>query len=158
MKNRIILLLIPVVLILLILVFIKLNADKEDKFEELVGLQVINESGSYDSEAEKKSNFIIVLTNQSFLKPEMEFSVYVDGIKIITQNCKVEGQHQSYNYYYFLEGKHEIKVKTADGTELVRIIDLNAKMPIWNIFTYWNSEKDGASLMCDKMETPFIWD
>lgn len=156
-RNRLILF-ISVGIILICVVITVVNSKKEANLKEIDGLNIINDSGVFDSEAEKQSNYIIILTNQSFFKPNIRLDVFIDGIKLITQNCKVEGQHKSYNYYYFLEGDHEIKVISEDGKELVSSFDLKANKPSWNMFTYWNSEEDGVSLVYQKMETPFRWD
>ena len=153
-KNKLILIL-SFLMVLSVFVFFQLDRDKQRIID---GLDIISDNGEFNSDAEKKSDLIIVLSNQSFYQSEINLKVFIDGIELVNQNCKVENQHKSYNYYYFLQGSHEIRVKSSDGKEVIKNISLSGQKPKWLLFFYWKSETDEANLTFNELETPFLWD
>jgi len=65
---------------------------------------------------ENKSNFIIVISNQSIDIPLVDINLYIDGQLFIKDKFKVENQHNYKFYYYNLDpGLYEIKIESEKG-------------------------------------------
>lgn len=129
-----------------------LNAKKVD------GLEVVKISGRFSPMANDESNYTIMLSNQSFKRPIIKLSVYIDGKKIISQRCFVKNQHKGYYFYFNLVGSHKIVVKSSDGRKEKVKINLEENESRWSIIKYWNSMKEGPYISYYEQEYGFIWE
>lgn len=149
-------------LIFLVLIYLGMSAIEYLNIswnaKNVEGLEVVKISGQFSPEASEKSNYTIMLSNQSFKRPVIKLSVYIDGEKIISQRCFVKNQHKGYYFYFNLVGSHKIVVKSSDGKKETVKINLEANESRWSIIKYWNSMKEGAYISYYEQEYGFIWE
>jgi len=143
------------IIVIISIFFIKFNNDREDKVL-IKDLTIISEKGNYDDEAENQSNFIVILTNQSYENTKVSLTVYVDGNELISQNCKTKNQHTGYYYYYNLVGAHIIKVVSDDGQIVEKTMIMYENAPLWVLMSYWG-DGENAKINFDIMDSPFLW-
>lgn len=156
MKPKIMLLVAGILIIAVSGVMLKeLNAKND--INSIQGLEVIKNDGEYNQDAIEESNYIIMLSNQSFRKPKMKISVFIDGIEIIDQKCNVEDQHKGYYYYFNLEGEHEITVKSGDGLTQTKRINFVSGELTWSSIMYWNYEGEEPQIIHEVQDNPFLW-
>lgn len=156
MKSKVFIIAITLILVLFTGANIALNMKRKMDVSKIEGLEVVNIEGNQDSKSEE-ANYILMLSNQSFRKPNMKMTVYIDGIEVFEENCKVEDQHKGYYYYFNLIGEHEIRVVSGDGKEAVRNINFEKKS-IWSSVLYWNGEEEGPQINHELSDEPFLWD
>ena len=99
-----------------------------------------------------------MLSNQSFRRPIIKLSVYIDGEKIISKRCFVKNHHKGYYFYFDLVGSHKIVVKSSDGKKETVKINLKENESRWSIIKYWNSMNEGAYISYYEQEYGFIWE
>jgi len=156
MKSKRILQIVSIV-ILIVLGILSRGLYEKNDISTIESLEVIKKDGEYDQFAMEKSNYVIMLSNQSFRKPKMKITVLIDGVEIIEEKCKVENQHKGYYYYFNLEGNHEIKVESEDGLIETKIINFVSDELTWSSITYWNYEEEGPHLFHEVQDSPFLW-
>jgi len=144
------------IIVIVPIFFSKLNNDGGSNVQ-IKDLTVLSEKGVYDVEAEKQSNLIIILSNQSYENTKVSLMVYVDGNELISQNCKTENQHTGYYYYYNLVGTHIIKVVSDDGQTVEKTMSLDENTPLWVLMSYWG-DGESAKINFDIMDSPFLWE
>jgi len=144
------------IIVIVPIFFSKLNNDGGSNVQ-IKDLTVLSEKGVYDVEAEKQSNLIIILSNQSYENTKVSLMVYVDGNELISQNCKTENQHTGYYYYYNLVGTHIIKVVSDDGQTVEKTMSLDENTPLWVLMSYW-CDGESAKINFDIMDSPFLWE
>lgn len=143
------------IIMIVSLFFIKYKSDEESEVQ-IKDLTIFSEKGVYDIEAETQSNFIVILSNQSYENTKVKLTVFIDGNKLISQDCKTENQHTGYYYYYNLEGTHIVKVVSEDGQEVQKTITLDKNIPLWVLMSYWG-DGDSAEINLNIMDSPFLW-
>lgn len=154
-KFSVLILLIGIFMIVSIF-FIKYKIDEESEVQ-IKDLTIFSEKGVYDIEAENQSNFIVILSNQSYENTKVNLTVLIDGNELISQDCKTENQHTGYYYYYNLEGTHIIKVVSEDGQEVQKTVSLDENIPLWVLVSYW-SDGERAKIELNIMDSPFLWE
>ena len=78
--------------------------------------KIITENQIKSELQNENGNFIIDISNQSFLKKTIDVEVYIDNILVIRQKLHVNNQHTYYTYVFKItEGIHVIKVATHDN-------------------------------------------
>lgn len=143
--------------IIMIVSLFFINHKSDEKREvHIKDLTIFSEKGVYDSEAENQSNFIVILSNQSFENTKVNLTVFIDGNKLISQDCKTENQHTGYYYYYNLVGTHIVKVMSDDGQEVQKTITFDENIPLWVMMSYWG-DGESAKIDFNIMDSPFLW-
>jgi hypothetical protein len=108
--------------------------------------------------------FHLVVSNQSFDTDPVRIDVYVDDVRVVTGDFKVEGQH-SYHTFDFstAPGTHHVRAVTVDGIEIEEDVVLTEET--WGILMFWHyataqggAEVTPKSLSWSTRDSQPMWD
>lgn len=86
----------------------------------------------------------LVISNQSFERPDARISVTIDGETVADGVFSVGNQHTNTNYDVPLEpGGHEVLATSDAGARLATTIEVVADEPLFLVLTYWTGEEPG---------------
>ena len=87
--------------------------------------------------------FTLVISNQSFKKPDVAITVRIDGKEIVSDVFRVEGQHTFTRFPMDLAaGDHLLEAETDDGITVSSSFTVPADKPYFGTLFYWY--EDGA--------------
>lgn len=152
MKNKLIILLLVIILISITFV---LSSYKIYFFNGNIIVEKRNFHNSNYSEKEiDSSNLIVMVSNQSFFKDNVNIKGYIDMELLFNEKFKVGNQHLVSYYYSNLPiGEHVLIIESEDGAELTENIRINNDKT-WIYITYWNNENSGPKINYQKQNEP----
>lgn len=90
----------------------------------------------------ENSNIVLVVSNQSFEKPDINLKVFIDDKFYIDNQFKVEDQHNFASYNYSIpKGSHKLKAIVNNTSIFEEIFNMNNEKQ-WAVITYWYNSRD----------------
>ena len=87
------------------------------------------------------ANVTLVISNQSFLEPNVRIDVRIDGEPVVDGAFPVEGQHSFFSYPLKIRpGRHELTARTTSGVRTAEAFDVSEAGSRYGVLNYWNYE------------------
>ncbi len=113
-------------------------------------------NGEYSEEIIEEVNLIIMVSNQSFYKPDIEISGYLHGDIVFNSNFEVGNQHEVTYYYLNLEeGKKNLSFETEEVAKQVEI-EMKEEEQLWIMVSYWESEDKEPTMEIYESNEPIL--
>ena len=86
------------------------------------------------------------VSNQSFADDPVTVTISIDGVSVIEEDFRVEGQHNwiGFNVRRLQPGRHTITGSSSTGAEHTDIFTVSADEPRWLVLNYWYSREDSS--------------
>lgn len=86
---------------------------------------------------DKKGNFVLYVSNQSFAITPVDIKVYIDGKRAVASDSEVKGQHNWIKHVFRLQpGKHKLAVASKKGQARMEK-EFEIKDKHWAVINYW---------------------
>lgn len=117
-------------------------------------------AGPPASESQRKvpnpaDSFHLVVSNQSFQKPQVGIQVTIDGHKVVDQPFDVEGQHNFVPFSWDLAaGRHTLAARADDGTPYSTTVLIPAGEPRYGVLLYWADPETDPHFTFELRDSP----
>lgn len=101
------------------------------------------------------ADFFLVISNQSFIEPEIRLDVRIDELVVADGPFAVGGQHNFASYPLALgKGLHTIEARAESGVTIVETFEVPAGGTRYGALMYWNYEGEPKRFDWSLTDTP----
>lgn len=86
-----------------------------------------------------QADFVLVISNQSFIEPDIRLDVRIDGAVVADGPFAVGGQHNFASYPLALgAGPHTLQARAESGVTIAKTFEIPADGTRYGVLMYWN--------------------
>lgn len=105
-----------------------------------------------------QADFVLTISNQSFIEPEIRLDVRIDGAVVAEGPFAVGGQHNFASYPLALgPGPHTLQARAESGVTIAKTFEIPADGTRYGVLMYWNYEDEPKRFEWSLADTPPVF-